>query len=155
MSGSQGISRVPLSPQGCFVIEDNRSKFGTLIEVKKPFRLDPQSTVSVAFQVGRTLLTFTLKRRWRFLFPSCLRYNQQADVSLLMEQNPTTLNQLPIFRHVAAMATGSAMGNQYQRVYSRGGNNNNGGVGEGREDDDGGEHEGEGGNVNEEGQGTI
>lgn len=86
LAGSGGISSVSTSPHGCFVIEDNRSKFGTLLEIRKPFRLDPQ-TVPISIQVGRTVLTFTLKRRWRFMFPACLRH-QSADVSVILQQGP-------------------------------------------------------------------
>lgn len=88
LAGSGGTTSVSSSPYGCFVIEDNRSKFGTLVEIRKPFKLDPQCAVQTAFQAGRTVLTFTLKRRWRFMFPACLR-NSHTDVSVLAQQAPT------------------------------------------------------------------
>lgn len=81
-----GTSFMHISTKSCFVIEDNRSKFGTLLAVKKPFRLDPQYPVPLSFQTGRTLITVTFKKRWRFNFPACLR-NSQADIVVLMKQS--------------------------------------------------------------------
>ncbi|CAG9321062.1 unnamed protein product [Blepharisma stoltei] len=44
---------------GSFYLEDNRSKFGTLIEVSEGYALDPNS--QIAMQVGRTVISFFVK----------------------------------------------------------------------------------------------
>ena len=49
-------------------LEDNSSKFGTLVQIKRPILLDTSSTLTV--QTGRTLLEISLKRNWGWL--SCL-----------------------------------------------------------------------------------
>jgi len=41
--------------QGQFLLEDNNSKFGTLVAMKKPRQLEPD--VSISIQMGRTVLT--------------------------------------------------------------------------------------------------
>eukprot|EP00747_Dinoflagellata_sp_TGD_P186093 gnl/TRDRNA2_/TRDRNA2_42948_c0_seq1.p1 gnl/TRDRNA2_/TRDRNA2_42948_c0~~gnl/TRDRNA2_/TRDRNA2_42948_c0_seq1.p1 ORF type:complete len:443 (-),score=59.10 gnl/TRDRNA2_/TRDRNA2_42948_c0_seq1:59-1387(-) len=43
---------------GSFILEDNHSKFGTLLAMKKPRTLEPGHTISM--QVGRTVLSLTL-----------------------------------------------------------------------------------------------
>eukprot|EP00747_Dinoflagellata_sp_TGD_P170202 gnl/TRDRNA2_/TRDRNA2_201152_c0_seq1.p1 gnl/TRDRNA2_/TRDRNA2_201152_c0~~gnl/TRDRNA2_/TRDRNA2_201152_c0_seq1.p1 ORF type:complete len:448 (+),score=62.26 gnl/TRDRNA2_/TRDRNA2_201152_c0_seq1:141-1484(+) len=45
--------------RGNFVLEDNHSKFGTLLAMKKPRTLEPDSTISI--QVGRTVLSLSLQ----------------------------------------------------------------------------------------------
>lgn len=85
--GSGGVGSLPPNPHGYFVIEDHKSKFGTLLEIKKPFRLDPNVTISV--QVGRTVLSMSLKKRWR-LMPSCLR-NPEEDISVIEQPNPPSM----------------------------------------------------------------
>lgn len=55
---------------GRFYITDENSKFGTLVQVKRPLPLDLLEEVAV--QVGRTVLGLTLKRPWR-LIPACFR----------------------------------------------------------------------------------
>jgi len=42
-----------------FYLEDNVSKFGTLIQVKRPVLLEPH--FSLAFQMGRTVISFSMK----------------------------------------------------------------------------------------------
>jgi pSer/pThr/pTyr-binding forkhead associated (FHA) protein len=44
--------------EGCFFLEDNNSKFGTLVAMKKPRTLAPGSAISI--QVGRTVLSLSL-----------------------------------------------------------------------------------------------
>merc|ERR1712032_1805236 len=44
---------------GHFVLEDNNSKFGTLVAMKKPRMLEPGSTVSI--QMGRTVLSLSIQ----------------------------------------------------------------------------------------------
>jgi len=41
-------------------MEDNSSKFGTLVRVKRPILLDNLN--NVAIQIGRTVLNFSLKK---------------------------------------------------------------------------------------------
>jgi len=43
--------------RGAFVLEDNNSKFGTLVAMKKPRLLEPGTSISI--QLGRTVLNFT------------------------------------------------------------------------------------------------
>ena len=38
---------------------DNKSKFGTLVEVKKPLEISPEKTI---IQIGKTVIVFSLKR---------------------------------------------------------------------------------------------
>jgi hypothetical protein len=49
---------IKYKPDG-FYIEDNRSKFGTLVLLKEPFPLRPEYTSAV--QVGRTVISFTVR----------------------------------------------------------------------------------------------
>ncbi|CAG9310306.1 unnamed protein product [Blepharisma stoltei] len=44
---------------GSFYLEDNKSKFGTLIEVSEGYALDANS--QIAMQVGRTVISFSIK----------------------------------------------------------------------------------------------
>lgn len=45
--------------RGQFVLEDNHSKFGTLVAMKKPRMLEPDGAISI--QVGRTVLSLKLQ----------------------------------------------------------------------------------------------
>jgi hypothetical protein len=45
--------------RGSFVLEDNNSKFGTLVAMKKPRQLDASSPLSI--QMGRTVLSLSLQ----------------------------------------------------------------------------------------------
>jgi len=45
--------------RGQFILEDNNSKFGTLVAMKKPRQLDPQSPISI--QMGRTVLSISVQ----------------------------------------------------------------------------------------------
>eukprot|EP00929_Paragymnodinium_shiwhaense_P013961 TRINITY_DN121816_c0_g1_i1.p1 TRINITY_DN121816_c0_g1~~TRINITY_DN121816_c0_g1_i1.p1 ORF type:complete len:458 (+),score=45.76 TRINITY_DN121816_c0_g1_i1:164-1537(+) len=45
--------------RGQFLLQDNNSKFGTLVALKKPRQLEPGSPISI--QMGRTVLNFKLK----------------------------------------------------------------------------------------------
>ena len=49
--------------QGKLFLEDNESKFGTLVQVRKPIALDAESSFSL--QCGRTVLSFTCRQRTR------------------------------------------------------------------------------------------
>jgi len=69
ISASRWHATVRLSG-GKFYIDDGNSKFGTLVQIKRPLSLDLLEDVTV--QVGRTVLALTLKRPWR-LIPACFR----------------------------------------------------------------------------------
>lgn len=56
---------------GKFMVTDNRSKFGTLVSLKKPCSLESGSTISV--KVGRTVLNLSL--------PSCEPVNKSVEGS--------------------------------------------------------------------------
>eukprot|EP00929_Paragymnodinium_shiwhaense_P024308 TRINITY_DN14999_c0_g2_i1.p1 TRINITY_DN14999_c0_g2~~TRINITY_DN14999_c0_g2_i1.p1 ORF type:complete len:433 (+),score=70.96 TRINITY_DN14999_c0_g2_i1:76-1374(+) len=45
--------------RGQFLLQDNNSKFGTLVALKKPRQLEPNSPISI--QMGRTVLSFKMK----------------------------------------------------------------------------------------------
>ena len=53
-----------------FFLEDKSSKFGTLIQIKRPVALDSASEME--FQCGRTLLVIGVKRPWS-LIPACFK----------------------------------------------------------------------------------
>ena len=55
---------------GNFYLDDENSKFGTLIQVKRPISLEMMEQLTV--QTGRTLLSFDLKKPWT-LIPACFR----------------------------------------------------------------------------------
>ncbi|CEL99854.1 unnamed protein product [Vitrella brassicaformis CCMP3155] len=71
--------------RGCFILEDHFSKFGTLVALKKPFRLDVGNTISV--QVGRTVLTVQVKRSWRLL-PGCFRRTHGVGTDVVTTDQP-------------------------------------------------------------------
>jgi hypothetical protein len=76
---------------GQFYLEDQNSKFGTLIYMKRPILIDSSSTVSV--QAGRTLLSLSIKKPFSFI-PSCLRSTTAAaQIDLVTE--PTEPSILP------------------------------------------------------------
>jgi hypothetical protein len=52
--------------KGDFFIEDNNSKFGTLVYIKKPLILNNENN-NLALQVGRSVLSFNLKKNWKVL----------------------------------------------------------------------------------------
>jgi len=53
------------------ILEDNESKFGTLVQIKKPIFLDIGS--SIAVQCGRSVMAVTVKKNWSLFscFGSC------------------------------------------------------------------------------------
>jgi hypothetical protein len=53
-----------------FYLEDKGSKFGTLVQIKRPVALDPSNELSI--QTGRSLLTLSIKKPWS-LIPACFR----------------------------------------------------------------------------------
>ena len=48
--------------KGGLYIEDNASKFGTLVRTKRPILLHSNSTIS--FQVGRSVIRFEYRKPW-------------------------------------------------------------------------------------------
>jgi hypothetical protein len=60
---------------GCFFLEDKGSKFGTLIQIKRPISLEANEELVI--QAGRTLLEFSLKKPWSFL-PSCFKSSSSS-----------------------------------------------------------------------------
>ena len=53
-----------------FFLEDKGSKFGTLVQVKRPIALEDNFDMSI--QAGRTVLVFNLKKPWSII-PACFR----------------------------------------------------------------------------------
>ena len=60
---------------GSFYLEDKGSKFGTLIQIKRPISLETME--KLAIQTGRTLLDFTINKPWSFL-PSCFKSSSSS-----------------------------------------------------------------------------
>jgi predicted component of type VI protein secretion system len=59
-----------------FYIEDHKSKFGTLVQMKRPIVLDPSD--ALAFQIGRSLVEVKIKKPWS-LIPACFRSENRYD----------------------------------------------------------------------------
>ena len=55
---------------GNFYLEDTGSKFGTLVQIKRPILLDEHKELTV--QSGRSLITYSLKMPWSII-PACFR----------------------------------------------------------------------------------
>ena len=55
-----------------FYLDDHSSKFGTLVQVKRPIAL--YQYVDYLFQTGRTLCKLSIKKPWT-MFCSCFNYN--------------------------------------------------------------------------------
>ena len=53
-----------------FYLEDKGSKFGTLVQIKRPVALDPSNEISI--QSGRTLFSLSVKKPWSII-PACFR----------------------------------------------------------------------------------
>jgi len=65
-----------LTSQGVF-IEDNTSKFGTLVLVKEPFPI-LKNRNNVHLQVGRTVVKANVKANWRFVMKAS-KYVENAN----------------------------------------------------------------------------
>ena len=59
ISVSRFHAKINMCEEGNFYVEDNRSKFGTLIQIRKPFMLDKNRNNYI--QMGRTTLTFKIE----------------------------------------------------------------------------------------------
>lgn len=66
--------------QGAFYLEDQRSKFGTLLELKRPLKLE-RGISGVSLQVGRTVISISIRRQWHVL-PACLRAQRSLDADV-------------------------------------------------------------------------
>jgi len=62
---------------GNFYLEDQKSKFGTTVQVKRPIALEEYK--GLQFQTGRTLLAISVQKTW-MLIPACFRGSQQPDL---------------------------------------------------------------------------
>ena len=76
-----------------FYLEDKGSKFGTLVQIKRPVALDPSNDLSI--QSGRTLLTLSIKRPWS-LIPACFRSSASPFDILSAPYTQGVLPLLPI-----------------------------------------------------------
>lgn len=70
---------------GNFYLEDTGSKFGTLVQVKRPILLEENKEIMM--QSGRSLVTYNLKMPWT-LIPSCFRSSGFNDNSLTSRKLP-------------------------------------------------------------------
>lgn len=70
---------------GKFYLEDTRSKFGTLIQVKRPILLEENK--ELAMQSGRSLITYAVKAPWT-LIPSCFRSSGLGSNTLTSKKIP-------------------------------------------------------------------
>lgn len=59
ISVSRFHAKINMSETGEFYVEDNRSKFGTLIQLRKPYMLDKNRNNYI--QMGRTTLTINIE----------------------------------------------------------------------------------------------
>jgi len=69
--------------KGSFYIEDNNSKFGTLVHMRKPFAMTGDYG-NISVQVGRSVLALNIKKNWKLL-PACFR-SQTGDVNTSGEE---------------------------------------------------------------------
>jgi len=52
--------------KGNFYLEDNNSKFGTLLHMRRPFPLFGDYN-NISLQIGRTVLSLAVKKNWKSL----------------------------------------------------------------------------------------
>lgn len=74
--------------QDGFYIEDNTSKFGTIILLKNKLRLKAQHTMAV--QVGRTVISFTIK------YVQSERDKLKSDVSKVLDSKNKAIKGMPV-----------------------------------------------------------
>lgn len=80
ISVSRFHARINRDPAGHFYVEDNKSKFGTLIQIRKPIIM--QKNINNYIQMGRTTLKIMIND------PYLLEQSKQGEVSCL--KNPFT-----------------------------------------------------------------
>ena len=73
-----------------YFLEDKQSKFGTLVQIKRPLALDNDFDVSI--QAGRTLMSFSLKKPWSII-PACFR---PSSTPFNLFSSPFTPGVLPL-----------------------------------------------------------
>ena len=71
-----------------FYIEDNTSKFGTIILLKDKLRLKAQHTMAV--QVGRTVISFTIK------YVQSEREKIKSDISKVLDAKSKNVNKVAV-----------------------------------------------------------
>lgn len=64
---------------GNFYLDDTGSKFGTLVQIKRPVPLDDNKQITV--QSGRSLIYYSLKQPWT-LIPACFRSSNSYEGTL-------------------------------------------------------------------------
>lgn len=83
-----------------FYIEDNTSKFGTIILLKDKLRLKASHTMAV--QVGRTVISFTIK------FVQSEKEKLKSDISKVLDaKNKNLKNKQPVGEDATALAIGN------------------------------------------------
>lgn len=60
---------------GAITLKDNNSKFGSLVEIKRPLKIEKNKKLAV--QTGKSMIVFNVKKPWSF-FPSCFSTNGNA-----------------------------------------------------------------------------
>ena len=78
---------------GSFYLEDKGSKFGTLIQIKRPISLE--NFENLAIQSGRTLLEFSIKKPWSFL-PSCFKSSSSSYEVFVSSLNSVSVPIYPV-----------------------------------------------------------
>eukprot|EP01017_Pseudomicrothorax_dubius_P032908 TRINITY_DN4354_c0_g1_i1.p1 TRINITY_DN4354_c0_g1~~TRINITY_DN4354_c0_g1_i1.p1 ORF type:complete len:490 (+),score=89.00 TRINITY_DN4354_c0_g1_i1:221-1690(+) len=78
---------------GGVYIVDNQSKFGTLIMVKEPRQITKE-TPEIAFQIGRTVVEFSVKKMWKILPALCGKRDDVVD-KVVRKQAPEAVSLLP------------------------------------------------------------
>jgi len=79
--------------KGNFYLEDNNSKFGTLVHMKKPFALFGDYN-NISLQIGRTVLSVAVKKNWKSL-SNCFSSGQVG--------NPTEIEDDGIFGRIPVL----------------------------------------------------
>lgn len=77
---------IKCKPDG-FYIEDNTSKFGTIVLLKQKLRLKAQHTMAV--QVGRTVISFTIK------YVQSEKDKLKSEISKVLESKKKGVNKVP------------------------------------------------------------
>jgi pSer/pThr/pTyr-binding forkhead associated (FHA) protein len=65
-----------------FILEDNNSKFGTLLQVRRSMCLDYKSNFSI--QLGRSLIVFNLKSKFNLC--SCMSKNSDKNSAIRLNK---------------------------------------------------------------------
>ena len=68
--------------KGNFYLEDNRSKFGTLVLLRSMTSVGTDENNNLAVQIGRSVVSFQVKKEWK-VGSCCFRY-----LSFILESGP-------------------------------------------------------------------